>query len=54
VSVMLSGSVAVNEAEALKVWSAVAKAVKVTVDPTIPGIWSGPGTMKVTGAPDAE
>jgi hypothetical protein len=48
------GSVTVNEAKALKLWSAVAKAVMVTVLPTMVGITIGPGTTKVVGKPDAE
>lgn len=44
----------VNEVEALKLWSAVAYAVMVTVLPTIVGITSGPGTTNVVVTPDAE
>jgi hypothetical protein len=54
VRLMLSGSVTRNEADALKLWSAVASAVRIIVDPTIPGICSGPGTTNVTGAAGAE
>lgn len=52
--VMVIGAVTVNIAEALKLWSAVASAVTVTVAPTILGIWSGPGTMKFVGTPGGE
>ncbi len=47
-------AVTVNEAEALKVWSAVAKAVMITVLPTIVGMSNGPGTTNVCLAPAAE
>jgi hypothetical protein len=54
VRLMVIWSVTVKVAWALKLWSALANAVIVTVPPTMPGIWSGPGTMKDLGPPDAE
>jgi hypothetical protein len=54
VRLMVIWSVTVKVAWALKLWSAVANAVIVTVPPTMPGICSGPGTMKDLGPPDAE
>jgi hypothetical protein len=49
------GAVTVKVAWALKLWSAVANAVTITVPPTMNGIWSGPGTTKDgVSAPDAE
>jgi hypothetical protein len=49
------GSVTVKLAWALKLWSAEASAVIVTVPPIMEGIWSGPGTTKDgVSAPDGE
>ena len=49
-----TGAATTKEANALKLWSAVAKAVRVTVVPTMVGICAGPGTINVKGAPGSE
>jgi len=41
-------------AKALKLWSAVAKAVIVTVAPTMFGFWNVEGIVKLTGPPEVE
>jgi hypothetical protein len=51
---MLMGTETIKEAEALKLWSAVASAVTVTVEPTMVEIWSGLGTTNVRLPPTAE
>jgi hypothetical protein len=54
VMLTVMGAVTINEAVALKLWSAVAYAVSVTVAPTRLGNDTGPGTMKVTVPPAEE
>jgi hypothetical protein len=49
------GAVTMNVVEALKLWSAVAKAVSVTVLPTIMGyVTFGKGTTNIVETPGAE
>jgi hypothetical protein len=54
VRLTLSPWVTVNVEKALNVWSAVAKAVIVTVPPTMVGVVATFGTLKVIGTPDWE
>jgi hypothetical protein len=51
---IVTGAVTINEAVALKLWSAVAYAVIVTIDPTRVGNSAGPGTINVMVPPAGE